>query len=217
MRLTATGITHSIAQGLVLENVSLSVAEGEAVAVVGPSGSGKSTLLSILGGLVVPDEGSVVLDATDLRSLSSARRDRLRLERFGFVLQFGELLPELTALENVALPLKLAGERGATDAAHEIFVAVGLGGLERRSIDEISGGEAQRVAVARALVHRPAVVLADEPTGSLDRANRDTVLDLLLHHARRQGAAVVLVTHDLATAEQCDAIIALDSGRVVAA
>lgn len=199
-----------------LRGVSLAVAKGELVAIVGPSGSGKSTLLQILGGLDVPDAGTVVVAGHPLHAIGEEARTTVRRRAIGFVFQAFNLVPMLTALENVALPLLLDGvaPRVARERAREALATVGL---ERRAAhrpDRLSGGEAQRVAVARSLVAAPAVILADEPTGSLDTRNADVVLDLL-SRATVAGTAVVLVTHDARAAARADRTVALVDGAVV--
>jgi putative ABC transport system ATP-binding protein len=199
-----------------LRGVSIEVARGEVVAVLGPSGSGKSTLLHCLAGIYRPDAGEVWFDGARVDDGNEAARSRLRRERFGFVFQFGQLVPELTALENVSLPLRLNG--AARAAAEEAAGAW----LERMEIDDVadaypgdlSGGQAQRVAVARALIGEPDVIFADEPTGSLDSINGERVMDLLTATARERGAAVVMVTHDPRVAAYASREIVLADGRV---
>lgn len=212
MTLEAEEISYSIGGQEILNAVSLKVNSGEAVAIVGESGSGKSTLLGILSGLIRPHAGSIFLDGDDLTAMSSSQRDRHRLANFGFVIQSGELLPELNAVENVALPLKLLGRGDAEQAARTLLVALGIAELENRAIDQMSGGQSQRVAVARALIHHPKVILADEPTGSLDHSNGELVLSLLLEAAKQQGASLVLVTHSMPIAARCDRVLSLANG-----
>ncbi|MFF9173839.1 ABC transporter ATP-binding protein [Streptomyces sp. NPDC014793] len=194
--------------------MDLSIARGEVVAVTGQSGSGKSSLLYCLAGVLPPARGRVRFDGTVLADLDDEEMSALRRERFGFVFQYGELLPELTVEENTALPLRLAGKRkkAALAEAGRVLERLGLGELRERRPSQVSGGQSQRVAVARALVHRPAVVFADEPTGSLDSANADAVLREFLDLARSQGTAVVLVTHDPAVAARADSHYTMADG-----
>ncbi|GAA1741012.1 ABC transporter ATP-binding protein [Luedemannella helvata] len=199
-----------------LRGANLSVARGEIVAVMGPSGSGKSTLLHCLAGILVPDEGEVWFDGQRVDTMNEERRSMLRRDRFGFVFQFGQLVPELTAVENVALPLLLAGARRpkAVAEAGAWFERLGLGGLEGRRSGELSGGQAQRVALARALVAKPEVIYADEPTGALDTLTGEQVMDLLVTAARAQGTTVVLVTHEARVAAYADRQVIVTDGRV---
>src|ERR1700678_140802 len=199
-----------------LQGASLGVRRGEIVAVMGPSGSGKSTLLHCLAGILVPDQGGVSYGGQRLDQLSDDRRSALRRERFGVVFQSGQLVPELTAEENVALPLLLSGTRRgpAMTAARKWFPALGLGGLEHRRSGELSGGQAQRVALARGLVNEPEVLFADEPTGSLDSVSGELVMDLLTDAAREHGTTVVLVTHDARVAAYADREVVVRDGKV---
>jgi len=201
-----------------LRGADLSVAAGEIVAVMGPSGSGKSTLLHCLAGILAPDEGSVWFDGVRVDTLSEHDRSALRRDRFGFVFQFGQLVPELSAEENVALPLLLGGVRraDALTRAREWFAKVGLSGLERRRSGELSGGQAQRVALARGLVAGPRVLFADEPTGSLDSVNGEQMMGLLVATAREQGSTVILVTHEARIAAYADRAVIVRDGRVAA-
>lgn len=201
----------------VLAPTSLEVASGEAVAVMGPSGSGKSTLLACIDGLRAPTAGTVQVGERVVSGLSVAARARFRRELCGVVHQDPDLLDELDVRDNVALPLIFAGtSRPAARArALEMLVAVGCGELSSRRPWQISGGEAQRVAVARAFAGAPAVIVADEPTASLDAANAATVIDLIVTHARRAGAAAVIATHDPAVAEACDHVLPLRRGTAV--
>ncbi|HET9485493.1 MAG TPA: ATP-binding cassette domain-containing protein, partial [Xanthomonadales bacterium] len=188
----------------ILDGVGFTIAAGEAVAIVGASGSGKSTLLGLLAGLDVPSTGRVVLDGADLGALDEDGRARWRGGRVGFVFQSFQLLPALTALENVMLPLELRGDRDAQGPARRILERVGLGERLGHYPRQLSGGEQQRVALARAFVVHPAVLLADEPTGSLDFATGETVMQLMFDLNREQGTTLVLVTHDRAIASRCE-------------
>jgi putative ABC transport system ATP-binding protein len=199
----------------VLDQVDLRIGAGEFVAVVGPSGSGKSTLLALLAGLDDPTSGRVRLDGEDLAGLDEDARARLRREKLGFVFQSFQLIPSLTALENVRVPLDLAGRRDGAERARSLLERVGLGERTDHLPVQLSGGEQQRVALARAFVHRPAILFADEPTGNLDAAAGADILALLVELNREQGATVVLVTHDLELAAAADRRIRLRDGRVV--
>jgi putative ABC transport system ATP-binding protein len=207
---------HDGAAVTALDGVSLQVASGEVVAVVGPSGSGKSTLLFLLGGLDRPDEGSIRVAGTDWETLTGSDRARFRRVNCGFVVQGMALLPQATAAENVEVPLVLDGME-PDDRARRVSTAlerVGLTGEAAKLPDQLSGGQQQRVAIARALVTEPALVLADEPTGNLDSATGQDVTKLLLAAAAERGAAVVLVTHDPAVAAHADRTVRLHSGHV---
>jgi putative ABC transport system ATP-binding protein len=199
-----------------LRGAWLSVRQGEIVAVMGPSGSGKSTLLHCLAGILVPEQGEVWFAGQRLDILSDDRRSAMRRDRFGFVFQSGQLVPELTAEQNVALPLLLSGTRRgpAMAAARKWFPALGLDGLESRRSGELSGGQAQRVALARGLVAGPEVLFADEPTGSLDSVSGELVMDLLKAAAREHGTTVVLVTHDARVAAYADREVVVRDGKI---
>src|SRR5882724_8680393 len=199
-----------------LQGASLSVAAGEILAIMGPSGSGKSTLLHCLAGILVPDAGEIHVDGRRIDTLGEAERSELRRDRFGFVFQFGQLVPELTAEENVALPLLLGGVRRepALRQAGEWLDRLGLAGVQRRRSGELSGGQAQRIALARGLVARPRVLFADEPTGSLDSLTGEQMMDLLVAAARERGTTVVLVTHEARVAAYADREVVVRDGRV---
>jgi putative ABC transport system ATP-binding protein len=196
--------------------IDLDVGEGEVVALMGPSGCGKSTLLHLLGGLDTPDEGSVTVRSRDWRSLRGRHLAEVRRATCGFVFQNLMLLPAATAYENVEVPLVLAGVRGADRATRvaAMLERVGLADRADHLPDQLSGGQQQRVGIARALVHRPALVLADEPTGSLDSATAELVTRLLVDAARESGTSVVLVTHDPAVGRHADRLLRLHSGRL---
>ncbi|QFU17994.1 ATP-binding cassette domain-containing protein [Microvirga thermotolerans] len=198
----------------ILKGVSLAVGRGEAVGLVGPSGSGKSTLLMTMAGLERPDSGTVVVDGTDLTGLDEDALARFRGRRIGIVFQSFHLIPTMTALENVALPLELAGEPDAFERAEAEMRAVGLGHRLHHYPSQLSGGEQQRVAIARAIVPNPAILVADEPTGNLDESTGRSVVDLLFALRRERGATLVLVTHDLNLARLCDRTVRLRSGRI---
>jgi len=199
----------------ILDDVSLQVGAGESVAVVGASGAGKSTLLALLAGLDEPTAGAVWLSGTELSALDEDGRAEARARHVGFVFQSFHLVPSLTALENVMLPLELAGRNDARAAAREALAQVGLAGRLGHYPRQLSGGEQQRVAIARAFVTRPAVLFADEPTGNLDTATGARVMQLLFEMNKATGTTLVLVTHDRAIAERCDRVIEMDAGRLV--
>ena len=197
-----------------MREVSLAIAAGESVAIVGPSGSGKSTLLALLAGLDVPTSGHVTLDGNDLSKLDEDGRAKLRAQRVGFVFQAFHLVPALTALENVMLPLELAGRGDARAAARAALERVGLGDRTGHYPRQLSGGEQQRVALARAFVTQPAVLFADEPTGNLDSVTGERVAQLLFELNASSHTTLVLVTHDLALARRCHRMLRMDSGEL---
>jgi putative ABC transport system ATP-binding protein len=212
----ARDVYRSFGQTPALLGASLAVQPGEILAVMGPSGSGKSTLLHCMAGIYTPDRGEIWFDGERLDTLSDARRTELRRTAFGFVFQFGQLVPELTVTDNIALPLLLghAGRKAATARADAWLPRLGLDGLGGRRTGELSGGQAQRVALARALVAQPKVLFADEPTGSLDTLTGEMVMDLLITSAREEGTTVVLVTHDARVAAYADRQVLVRDGRV---
>lgn len=198
----------------ILKKVSLTVESGEAVGLVGPSGCGKSTLLMTMAGLERAQAGRVVIGGEDITGLGEDALARFRGRRIGVIFQSFHLVPTMTALENVALPLEFAGDRDAFAKAEEELKAVGLGHRLAHYPAQLSGGEQQRAAIARALAPSPAIVVADEPTGSLDEATGTQIADLLFSLKRERGATLVLVTHDLALAERCDRVVRLKGGHV---
>jgi putative ABC transport system ATP-binding protein len=212
----ARDLRKSFGETPALRGASLRVQRGEIVAVMGPSGSGKSTLLHCLAGILLPEHGEVWFAGQRLETLNDDQRSALRRDRFGFVFQSGQLVPELTAEENVALPLLLSGARRgpAMAAARGWFGRLGLAGLELRRSGELSGGQAQRVALARGLVADPELLFADEPTGSLDSVSGELVMDLLTDAAREHGTTVVLVTHDARVAAYADREVVVRDGTV---
>ncbi|WP_133912637.1 ABC transporter ATP-binding protein [Streptomyces sp. NBC_00582] len=213
--LVAEDLKKAYGPTMALDGAEFSIHPGEVVAVMGPSGSGKSTLLHCLAGIVTPDSGSIRYDGQELATMSDAGRSRLRRTEFGFVFQFGQLVPELTCVENVALPLRLNG------TSRKQAERTALGWMERLEVDdlakkrpgEVSGGQGQRVAVARSLVTSPRVVFADEPTGALDSLNGERVMELLTEAARSANAAVVLVTHEARVAAYSDREIVVRDGK----
>ncbi|MHA1568663.1 MAG: ABC transporter ATP-binding protein [Alphaproteobacteria bacterium] len=199
-----------------VDGVSLNVEEGEFVIITGPSGSGKSTLLNLIGGLDHPTDGDVRIGGTSIRELSDTELTKMRRKQIGFVFQFFNLLPTMSALENVSLPLILGGLRRhkANERAREILTRVGLGDRVQHRPDELSGGEQQRVAIARALAYNPTLILADEPTGNLDTKSGTQVLEMLRDLAKKDNKSVVLVTHDPRAREYGDRMVRLVDGKV---
>ena len=216
--MTAEGLTKQVATPdhvlTIVERASFSVAAGEAVAILGASGSGKSTLLGLLAGLDVPTQGRVLLDGEDLFALNEDGRARLRARMVGFVFQSFQLLPALTALENVMLPLELAGGADARERAREVLARVGLAERLGHYPRQLSGGEQQRVAVARAFVTQPRLLFADEPTGNLDSTTGEQVIELLFEMNRERGTTLVLVTHDADLARRCDRRLHIAAGAI---
>ena len=216
--LVARELTKSFPSGdrtiTVLRDVSFTIADGEFVAIVGPSGSGKTTLLGLLAGLDIPSAGSVLLDDVDLARLSEDARARLRGEKVGFVFQSFQLIPTLTALENVRVPLDLRGDDGALARATDLLARVGLADRTHHYPVRLSCGEQQRVAIARAFVNSPRVLFADEPTGNLDSETGEHVIELLFEMNRERGTTLVLVTHDMALARRCDRRIHIAAARI---
>lgn len=215
--LAAVGVSLRFGTTVALDDVSVSIEPGEMVAVVGRSGSGKSTLLHCLAGILTPDAGEVRFGEERIDGWTERRRSDWRLRHIGLVFQFGELVPELTLRENVRLPLLLAGadRAGLARRADEVLERLEIADVAGRRPGEVSGGQQQRAAIARALVHRPAVVLADEPTGALDTTTGQLVLEALLAAAREEGSAVVLVTHEARLSSYCDREITMRDGAVV--
>jgi putative ABC transport system ATP-binding protein len=217
--LSAANLTKEYQSGdhrlTVLRDVTFTIEQGDFVAIVGPSGSGKTTLLGLLAGLDTPSRGTVALDGTDITALDEDARARLRGEKVGFVFQSFQLIPTLTALENVQVPLELRGEAHASDRARDVLQRVGLGDRLDHYPTQLSGGEQQRVAIARAFANRPRILFADEPTGNLDSDTGGRIVELLESLNRESGSTVVLVTHDLGLARRARRIIRLSDGAVV--
>jgi putative ABC transport system ATP-binding protein len=215
LRQVAKTVTSGSEPLTILHPLSLTIPRGRFVAIVGPSGSGKSTLLGLIAGLDAPTSGSVLIDGTDITLLDEDALAKLRGEKIGFVFQFFHLIPSLTAFENVAVPMEIAGAPHAGRRAHALLEEVGLTGRAHHYPSQLSGGEQQRVALARALANAPPIVLADEPTGNLDSANGRHILDLLQGIHRSRGTTIVLVTHDREIAATADARLVLRDGRAV--
>jgi putative ABC transport system ATP-binding protein len=212
----AREVVLSFGQTPALRGASVAVGAGEILAIMGPSGSGKSTLLHCLAGILVPTSGQIYFGGRRIDTMGETERSALRRDQFGFVFQFGQLVPELTAEENVALPLLLGGMRRtpALRQARPWFERLGLEGLEQRRSGELSGGQAQRVALARGLVARPEILFADEPTGSLDSLTGEQVMDLMVNAAREYGTTVILVTHEPRVAAYADREVIVRDGTV---
>jgi putative ABC transport system ATP-binding protein len=208
---TGAGVVRAV------DGISLELEPGSSVAVTGPSGCGKSTLLGLIGGLETPTRGRVVLGEQEISELPERERARVRREEIGFLFQSDDLLPFLTAAENVALQLALHGEQGGGERGLQLLASLGLAGQADKLPDQLSGGQRQRVGMARALVHRPGVILADEPTGELDRAASEAVVDLLLAAQRETGLTLVVVTHDAELAGRMDRTVRLRDGRLAEA
>lgn len=215
-RLCIRDITKSYNSAPVLTGISLNIGPGETIAVMGPSGSGKSTLLHCMSGVLLPDDGDVIFGDTKVNSLSDADRSALRLHDFGFVFQDGQLLPELTARENVALPMILQGKKRSTSLslADDVLSRLGLKDLTRRRPGQMSGGQAQRVAIARAMAGEPGVIFADEPTGALDQSTGHEVMQQLTALVEQTGTTLVMVTHDVKVADWCRRRVEIRDGLI---
>lgn len=215
-RLCIRDITKSYNSAPVLTGISLNIEPGETVAVMGPSGSGKSTLLHCMSGVLLPDDGDVIFGDTKINSLSDADRSALRLHDFGFVFQDGQLLPELTARENVALPMILQGKKRSKSLAlaDDVLGRLGLKDLTRRRPGQMSGGQAQRVAIARAMAGEPGVIFADEPTGALDQSTGHEVMQQLIALVEQTGTTLVMVTHDVKVADWCRRRVEIRDGLI---
>jgi putative ABC transport system ATP-binding protein len=213
------GVSKTVQSGdhalTILHPLDYTIEAGQFVAIVGPSGSGKSTLLGLLAGLDAPSTGEIVIDGTDITRLSEDALAKLRGEKIGFVFQFFHLVPSLTAVENISVPMEIAGRRDAMTRARQLIGEVGLSDRAHHYPSQLSGGEQQRIAIARALANDPPIVLADEPTGNLDSGTGRIVLDLLLNVRRTRGATLVLVTHDAELAALADTRLTLRDGRRV--
>lgn len=213
-----TNINLSLGEGAarvhILKDVSLRIASGEAIGLVGPSGSGKSTLLMVMAGLERPDSGEVVVEGTSFNDLGEDGLARFRGRKVGIVFQSFHLIPTMTALENVAVPLELAGHPEPEERATQELASVGLADRLHHYPPQLSGGEQQRVALARALAPNPAILVADEPTGNLDEATGKQIVDLLFSQQAERGMTLVLVTHDASLAQRCDRVVRLRSGRI---
>ena len=213
------GVSKTVQSGgqplTILHPLDYTIASGEFVAIVGPSGSGKSTLLGLLAGLDAPTSGQIVIDGTDITTLTEDRLARLRGEKIGFVFQFFHLVPSLTAFENILVPMEIAGRRDAVARARQLLEEVGLSDRGHHYPSQLSGGEQQRVAIARALANDPPIVLADEPTGNLDSSTGRHIMDLLLDVRRERKTTLVLVTHDASLAALADTRLTLRDGRPV--
>ncbi len=213
------GVSKTVQSGdhplTILHPLDFDVADGKCVAIVGPSGSGKSTLLGLIAGLDAPSSGSILIAGQDITKLDEDALARLRGEKIGFVFQFFHLVPSLTALENIQVPMEIAGRRDAAQRAQALLDEVGLHDRGHHYPSQLSGGEQQRIAIARALANDPPLILADEPTGNLDSSNGRHILDLLLHVRRSRGVTLVLVTHDAHVAAVADERLVLRDGRPV--
>ncbi|MDR6939498.1 putative ABC transport system ATP-binding protein [Arcanobacterium hippocoleae] len=214
--LQAVGVTKNFGMVHALAGIDLSIRKGEQVAIMGPSGSGKSTLLHTLSGILTPSSGRVSFNGTAISSLRDSARSRIRMQHFGFVFQDGQLVPELTARENAALPLLLNGanRNSANKTAADWLNRLGVGEQSRKRPGEMSGGQAQRVAIARALACSPAVVFADEPTGALDQATGHEVMQILTTAAKMSGATLIVITHDIKVAAWCQRLVEIRDGLV---
>jgi putative ABC transport system ATP-binding protein len=214
------GVSKTVQSGdrslTILHPLDWDVPDGQCLAIIGPSGSGKSTLLGLIAGLDAPSSGAIVIAGTDITSLDEDALARLRGEKIGFVFQFFHLVPSLTALENIQVPMEIAGRKDARTRAQSLLDEVGLHDRGHHYPSQLSGGEQQRIAIARALANDPPLILADEPTGNLDSSNGRHILDLLLQVRQSRGATLVLVTHDTAVATVADAQLVLRDGRAVA-
>jgi putative ABC transport system ATP-binding protein len=215
LRSVSKTVTSGDHQLTILHPISLTVPHGQRLAILGPSGSGKSTLLGLVAGLDSPSSGSVIIDGVDITALSEDALAKLRGEKIGFVFQSFHLIPSLTAMENILVPMEIAGRRDAAVRARALLEEVGLSDRGHHYPSQLSGGEQQRVAIARALSNEPAIILADEPTGNLDSTTGRTVIDLLLSINKTRGTTVIVVTHDPDIASMADARISLRDGRVV--